>query len=390
MKAVDIFDLARLAQRRLPRVIWDALDGGAEDELTLEWNRRAFERWCFRPRVVTGNGTRDLSIDLFGHRLEVPFAIAPTGLNGIYWPGGDVLLARAAAQAGAGFALSTASNTSIEDIAQLPDGVRFFQMYPWGGRELGQRLMQRAQACGYAALIVTVDSLIAGNRLRDSRNNFAHAVRYSPKTIWDGITHPRWLFSTWLRTGMPRLENIVEFLPAGADAHALAAFTRTQRNPHYSWHDIAWLRSQWQGPLLIKGILTEEDARLAADHGADGIVVSNHGGRALDGAPATLDVLPEIVKAAGPLVVLVDGGFRRGADIVKALALGARCVLLGRAALYGLASGGGPGVTRALALLREETDRVMGLLGAASVSQLGPHSIAPAETRSSCKCSINH
>ena len=381
--AINIDEFGQRARQHLPQVIWEFLNGGAEDELTLRCNRRAFDRYRLRPRVVTGNGTRDLSIRLFGDTLAAPFMIAPAGLNGIYRPDADLMLARAAAAAGVGFALSTASNNSIEQVAEVSTGVRFFQMYPWGGRELSARLMERAWSAGYSALIVTVDSLIPGNRERDTRNNFAHALHFSPKIVWDALTHPRWLLQTWLARGMPRVENIVEFAPAGADAYALAAFTRTQRNPFYSWDDIDWVRSQWLGPLLIKGVLTAEDARAARAHGADGVVVSNHGGRALDSAPATLDVLPEIVEAAasaGGLTVLVDGGFRRGSDIVKALALGAKGVLLGRAVLYGVAADGEVGVARALALLREETDRVMGLLGVASVAEIGPQHIELAKT----------
>jgi (S)-mandelate dehydrogenase len=373
--AANIAELAALAQRRLPRVIWDFLDGGAEDEVTLRANRTAFDRYRFRPRLVAGNGKRDLSIQLFGHTLSAPFMIGPTGLNGIYIPDGDLMLARAAAACGTAFALSAAANSSIEAVAKEPSGIRFFQVYPWGERAVSARLLERASACGYQALIVTVDSLIPGNRDRDTRNGFAHALRWSPRTLWDGATHPRWLASTWLARGMPRFENVAEFVPPGSDAYALASFTRNQRNPFYSWEDVAWMRDTWKGPMLIKGVLTGEDARLAASYGLDGVVVSNHGGRALDHAPATFDVLPEIVKAAGTMPVLVDGGIRRGSDIVKALALGARCVLLGRATLYGLAAGGQAGVDRALAILREETDRVMGMLGCSSVSDLGPQSL---------------
>jgi len=371
--AVNIADLASLARRRLPRVIWDFLDGGAEDEVTLRANRSAFDRFVFRPRLATGNGKRDLSVQLLGHTLSTPFMIGPTGLNGIYTPDADLMLAREAAAAGTAFALSAAANSSIERVAQEPPGILFFQVYPWGDRPVSARLLSRASACGYQALIVTVDSLIPGNRHRDTRNGFAHALHFSPRTIWDGITHPQWLTSTWFARGMPRFENVAEFVPAGSDAYALSAFTRNQRNPFYSWEDVAWMRDTWKGPMLIKGVLTADDARLAATHGLDGVVVSNHGGRALDYAPATLNVLPEIVEAAGAMPVLVDGGFRRGTDIVKALALGARCVLLGRATLYGLAAGGQAGVGRALAILREETDRVMGLLGCTSVADLGPH-----------------
>lgn len=368
--AASIHDLAALARRRLPDVIWDFLDGGAEDEVTIGWNRAAFRAYRFRPNVLTGNGQRDLGIDLFGTRLAAPFMIGPTGLNGIYWPDADLHMATAAAQAGIAFALSTAANNSIEQVGALSPGMRFFQLYPWGDPALSGRLIERAADAGYAGLILTVDSLIAGNRERDVHNRFAHSVTISPRTVLDGLRHPSWLASTWIPRGMPRLENIAEFLPLGADAYALARFGRQQRNESYSWNDAAKVREQWGGPLIIKGVLSVADVQRARSLGADAVVVSNHGGRGLDGAIATLDALPSVVQAAGNMVVLIDGGFRRGSDIVKALALGARCVLLGRATLYGVAAGGPAGVAKAISLLRSETDRVMGLLGCASVAEI--------------------
>ncbi len=372
-KAVNIAGLARLARSRLPRVIWDFLDGGAEDESTLRDNRAAFERYRLRPAMLTGHAKRDMSVTLFGHRLSAPFLIGPTGLNGIYWVDADLALARAAAAEGIGFVLSSPANNSLEQVAaEGGDGIKFFQLYCWDQRPLWARQIERARAAGYKALIVTVDSVINGKRERDLRNRFAHEVRITPRVVWDGLTHPRWLASVWLRRGMPRMENIAPFLPAGADAHELAEFTRARRNLSLNWADIAWMRSQWTGPLLVKGLLTAEDARRAQAAGADGVVVSNHGGRQLDGAPATLDVLPGIAAAVGDsMTVLVDSGFRRGSDIVKALALGADGVLLGRATLYGVAAGGQAGAARALAILRDETDRVMTLMGCASVSELG-------------------
>jgi len=378
--AVNIDDLALLAKRRLPKVIFDFMDGGAEDERTLRANRDGFSRYRLRPRVLTGKGKRDLGITLFGQPLAAPFMIGPTGLNGIHWSDGDLHLARAASKAGVGFALSTASNNSIEQVAQDSPGVKFFQLYPWGDRNLCARLAERAAAAGYKAMIITVDSLVGGKRERDLRNRFAHEVNLSPRVVWDGLTHPRWLASTWLGRGMPRFENVAEFAPAGANAHDLAEFTRSQRNPKLSWDDIAWMRTQWRGPLLVKGVLTAEDALLARKIGAEGVVVSNHGGRGLDSAPATIEALPEIVAAVGDsMQVLVDGGFRRGADIAKALALGADCVMLGRATLYGLAAGGEPGVARALTILGEELERVFALTGCGTVSDLTPQHVAVVE-----------
>jgi (S)-mandelate dehydrogenase len=249
---------------------------------------------------------------------------------------------------------------------------RMFQLYPWGGTDLASHLVERAAHAGFHALVVTVDSLFPGNRLRDRRNGFAHSLRMSPRVVVDGLLHPGWLMSTWLPHGMPSLKNIAPLLPPGASAYELAAFTRDQRNPYYSWRDIAWLRQKWKQPLIVKGLLSPNDVRRARQEGVDGIVVSNHGGRALDGAPATLDVLPAMLDAAGDMPVMVDSGFRRGSDIAKALALGARCVLLGRATLYGLAAGGHDGVARAIQILADETERVLALLGVGSVRQLSP------------------
>ena len=372
--AINIDALARLAKARLPRVIFDFLDGGAEEEATLRDNRAAFARYRLRPTMLTGHARRDLSVSLFGHRLSAPFLIGPTGLNGIYWVDADLALARAAAAADIGFTLSSPANNSIEQVAREGgEGIKFFQLYCWDGRPLWERQIARAQSAGYKALIVTVDSVINGKRERDLRNRFAHEVKITPSVVWDGLTHPRWLGSVWLRRGMPRMENLAEFLPAGASAHDLAEFTRSRRNLTLNWDDIAWMRGLWQGPLIVKGLLTADDARRAQSAGADGVVVSNHGGRQLDGAPATLDVLPEVVAAVGDcMTVLIDSGFRRGSDIVKALALGADAVLLGRATLFGVAAGGQAGAARALAILRDETERVMTLMGCASVAELTP------------------
>jgi (S)-mandelate dehydrogenase len=374
--AINIADLRTLAQRRLPKVIFDFMAGGAEDEVTLLGNRQGFDRYRFRPRLLTGNAKRDLSVTLFGDKFSLPFLIGPTGLNGIHWRGGDLALAKAAAAAGCGFVLSTASTDSIEEVGQSSITPKWFQLYPWGDRAFGLRMMERARASGYKALVVTVDSLTGGRRERDARNNFAHEVRLSPSIVWDGLMHPRWLTSVWLGGGgMPRVSNVAEFCPPGATAHDLAEFTRSMRNPQLTWDDMLWMKKEWGGPFLIKGVLTSEDARRAADIGADGIVVSNHGGRQLDNCVATIDALPEIVEAAGNgVVVLIDGGFRRGTDIAKALALGAKGVLLGRATLYGLAAGGQPGVAKALSILREEFDRVLALLGCRTASELtGSH-----------------
>ncbi|HEV8676847.1 MAG TPA: alpha-hydroxy acid oxidase [Methylomirabilota bacterium] len=374
--AINIADLRARARRRLPRVVFDYLDGGAEDETTLDGNRAAFRRWVLVPRVLPGTGSVDLSVELFGDRLPLPLIVGPTGLNGLFRRHADVLLARATGAAGAVFTLSTASNSSLEDVAATGPGIKWFQLYPWGERSLAQRLLERAAAAGYRVLVVTVDGLTIGKRERDLRHGFAHEVHYTPTVVLDGLAHPRWLIGVWLRGGVPRFENIAEFAPKNASARELTAFVRAQHNRSFSWGDLAWLRGRWRGPFLIKGLLAVEDATRAADLGADGVIVSNHGGRQLDGAIASLDALVPIVDAIGRrVVVIVDGGVRRGAEVVKALALGARAVLLGRAPLYGLAVAGEPGVARALAILREEMERAMFLLGCPSVAALSRASV---------------
>lgn len=370
--AVNIDDLRRLARARLPRVVFDYLDGGAEDEITLRANRSAFEAIRLRPRIL-GGGRVDLTTELFGQSHAAPFMIGPTGLNGIYWPDGDLHLARAAQAAGIGFALSTASNTSLEEIARATGAPFWFQLYPWGAPEFSARLIERAEAAGCSAIAVTVDSLVNGKRERDLRHGFSHEIRMSAPVILDGLLHPGWLASVWLSRKRPRFQNLVEFLGEAATNAELAEFTRAQRNPSFSWEDVGLIRRRWKGPLLIKGVMCAADAVRARDEGADGIVVSNHGGRQLDGAPATLAVLPGIVEAVGGTVpVLIDGGIRRGTDIVKALALGAKAVLLGRATLYGLAAGGRQGVDQALSILMDEMRRTLLLIGCEASAALGP------------------
>lgn len=379
--AINIADLERQARSRLPKVVYDYLAGGAEDERTLKENLEAFGRWHLRARLLRGHGAPDLSTTIFGQTMGLPIMIGPTGLNGLHWRGADVALARAAASLDAVFALSTASNESLEVVAKSTPGPKWYQLYPWGDRTVSQRLIERAKNAGYSALVVTVDSLVGGKRERDLRNNFSHELRVSPRLVLDGLTHPHWLLHTWLRGGgMPRFENVAEFVGAGASAADLAEFTRSQRNTGLSWDDIAWMKSQWgDGPLLVKGIACVEDVEPARCAGVDGLVVSNHGGRQVDGVPSTLELLPEIASAAGPkMPVLLDGGIRRGSDVIKALALGARAVLVGRATLFGVAASGQEGATLALTILRDELRRTLAMVGLPSVAAISRDVLRPA------------
>jgi (S)-mandelate dehydrogenase len=374
-QALNIDDLRRAARRRLPRVAWDYLERGAEDDVTASANHAAFERIFFEPRTLVDVSARTLRHQLFDKTYTAPFGIAPTGAAGLYSFEADIALARAAAHAGVPFVLSTASFVAMERVAREAGGNKWFQLYMSKDREAAERLVRRAFDAGYEALVVTTDVPVGANREYNLRNGFAIPFRINARNIVDGLLHPRWLAEVFLRTllssGVPRFQNVDSNVGGRIIAKDLSAF-RARRDA-LDWSDLAWLRTIWPRKLLIKGVLVADDARLALQHGADGVVVSNHGGRQLDGARAAIDALPEIVGAVGGRIpVLFDSGVRRGADIVKALALGADFVFTGRATLYGAAAGGEAGVARALELLRSETDRVMALIGCNSVVELGP------------------
>jgi (S)-mandelate dehydrogenase len=370
--AINVSDYRERARRRLPRMVFDYLEGGADDETCLTRNRTAIEALQLRPSLLRDVSAIDTSVELFGQRLALPLAVAPTGLNALFWPDGDVELARAAASAGVPFALSTASNARVERIPKVAHGINWFQLYVAGDRSLAERMIQRARGAGYAALVFTVDVPVSGYRERDLRNGFRLQFRYSPGMALDAARHPSWLFGL-LRSGMPRFVNLSDSDAGPLSAQTQAALLSRATDRTLDWDSLRWLRHHWPGPLLLKGVLTADDARRALDRGVDGIIVSNHGGRQLDCAQATIEALPEIVSAVGGSVpVLVDSGFRRGSDVVKALALGARAVLLGRATLYGLAADGQRGAREVLRLLGEELVRTMTLLGARSIEDLTP------------------
>ncbi len=374
--AYNIHDLRALAQRRLPRVAWDYLERGAEDDVTLAANRTAFERIHFRPSTLVDVSGRSLQHELFGQRYAAPFGIAPTGAAGLYCFDADVALARAAAAAKVPFVLSTASFVAMERVAREAGGNKWFQLYMSKDRTSAEGLVRRALDAGFEALVVTTDVPVGANREYNLRNGFTIPFNINARNVLDGLLHPRWLTQVFLRTllssGVPRFQNVDARVGDRIIAKDLSAF-RARRDA-LDWSDIAWLRTLWPRKLLVKGVLTAEDARLAVQHGVDGVVVSNHGGRQLDGAVAALDALPEIVDAVGSqAAVLFDSGVRRGSDIVKALALGADFVFCGRATLYGASVGGEAGVSRALELLHTETDRVMALIGCCSVDTLGRH-----------------
>jgi L-lactate dehydrogenase (cytochrome) len=365
-------DYRRLARRRLPRVAFDFIDGGADSEVTLRRNVEAFERLSLRPRHLVDVSSRSLETTVLGERVGLPVLIAPTGMSRVAGRGGDVAGARAAAAHGAVFVLSTMSSDSIEDVRAAATGSLWFQLYLWAERSILERLLDRARAAGCRVLVVTVDVPVIGNRRRDARNGFALPPRVRWRTAADLLSHPRWLAHAPSAVGAAHFLDDAGVRPSGTMEHARLV-NRLLANPGSSWRDLTWLRDRWDGPLLLKGTLTAEDARLAVECGVDGIVVSNHGGRQLDRAPTPLEVLPEMVEAVGDRVeVLLDGGVRSGADVVAAVALGARACLIGRAYLYGLMAGGERGVRRAVDILAGEIVRTLQLVGIDGVGALRP------------------
>lgn len=369
--ALNIADLREIARRRVPGFAFEYVEGGAEDEATLRCNREAFAALRFVPPTLIDTSGRSLATALFGRPCAAPFAIAPTGLNGMLHPDGDLGLARAAAGFGIPYTLSTLSTTRLEDVAAKAGGRLWMQLYVMKNRAIAEDIMARAAAAGYEALVFTSDANVFGSREWDKRNYFKPG-RPRLSAALDSMRHPRWLIDVLLRKGIPQFHNIEAFLPPGA-ASAIGGSTIIPKmfEPTITWADVAWIRRHWPGKLLIKGVLRVDDARRAADAGCDGIILTNHGGRQLDYCVAPIEVLGEIAAAVGDrLTIVIDSGFRRGTDIAKALALGAHTVMIGRATLYGLAADGERGVRRALDMLAVELDRVLGQLGCRSVADL--------------------
>ncbi len=370
--AASVADLRRIARRRLPRGVFDYIDGGAEDEVTLGRNERAFDRVEFAPRVLRDVGEVDPSTALLGRPLAFPLVLAPTGFSRIAWPAGELAVARAATAAGVPYTLSTLSTRSIEEVAAVSDGRLWFQVYVWRDRGLVKEMIERAAAAGYEALCLTVDTAVLGRRERDVRRGFTLPPKLGPATILDGILHPGW---TWqfVRSEPIAFANVAgRAVGDGTDAVSLAAYVNSQFDPALSWRDVDWLRSVWDGPVVIKGIQTVADARIAAAEGVDAIALSNHGGRQLDGAPPILELVAPVADAVGgEIEIICDGGVRRGGDIVKAVALGATACMAGRAYLYGLGAAGERGVAHVLELLESDVRRVLALTGCRTIPDLG-------------------
>src|SRR5579883_677659 len=371
--ALNIADLRAIARRRVPGFAFEYVEGGAEDEATLRRNREAFAALRFVPQTLVDTSERSISTSIFGRTCAAPLVIAPTGLNGMLHPDGDIALARAAAAFGIPYTLSTLSTTRLEDVASQAGGRLWMQLYVMKNRAIAEDIMARAAAAGYEALLFTSDANVFGSREWDQRN-YIRPGKPRWSAALDAARHPHWLIEVLWRRGIPRFRNIEAFLPPGA-ASAVGGSTIIPQmfEPTITWRDIAWIRRHWPGKLLIKGVLSVDDARRAVDAGCDGIVLTNHGGRQLDHCVAPIEVLGDIAAAVGKrLTIVIDSGFRRGSDVAKALALGAHSVMIGRAALYGLASDGERGVRRALDMLAVELDRVLGQLGCRSVADLRP------------------
>ena len=369
--AANVEDLRRIARRRLPAGVFDYVDGAAEDELTALRNRTAFRRYEFRPRVLRDMTSVDTTTSLFGRALPIPLILSPTGFTRAVDPDGELAVARAAERAGIPYTLSTLGTRSIEEVARAASGRQWFQVYVWKDRGLVKELIDRARMADYEALMLTVDTAVLGRRERDVRRGFTLPPKVGLDTIVDGVTHPGW---TWrfVRSEPITFANVRgRSVGDGSDAVTLSEYINAQFDPSLSWADVEWMRSIWSGPIVIKGIQGVEDARIAVDAGVNAIALSNHGGRQLDGAPASLELLPSVADAVqGAIPILCDGGVRRGSDIVKAVALGATACMAGRAYLYGLGAAGESGVDFVLRLMAEDVLRTMRLCGVSSISEL--------------------
>jgi len=371
-RVVNIQDLRQIAEKRVPRPVFDYLDGCGEGEITLRENCRAFQDITFRARHAVSVGKCDLHTNVLGTDLAVPFMLAPVGYSRLMHPEGECAAARAAGEAGTGYILSTISVHRMEDVKAASPGPVWYQLYLMGGREAAEAAVTRARQAGFSALVLTIDTAVAGIRERDIRNGVNELLSGNPISMVPFLpqilSRPGWLASFLLDGGVPKLANVV--IP-GSGPMPMIDVGKALAASAVTWADMRWLRDLWPGPIIVKGVLTGDDARRAMDEGASAVVVSNHGGRQLDGLPATICALPEVVAAVnGRIEVLMDGGIRRGTDVVKAICMGARAVLVGRAYAYGLAAAGRPGVARAIQILRTDIERTLRLLGSPSIAQL--------------------
>jgi isopentenyl diphosphate isomerase/L-lactate dehydrogenase-like FMN-dependent dehydrogenase len=373
-RVVSIEDFRPIARQRVPKPVFDYLDGGAEGEVTLRENCRVFNDVTFRPRHAVAVEQCNLCTRVLGCDLSLPFLLAPVGYSRLMHPGGEVVAARAAGKAGTAYILSTISGHKLEDVKAGSTGPVFYQLYLMGGRGAAEAAIERARVAGFSALVVTIDTPVSGIRERDFRNGMKELISGGPLEklpyLPQILSRPGWLASFLLDGGVPSLPNVV--VP-GKGPMPLVDVAAALAESAVTWADLKWIRELWKGPIVVKGVLTGDDARRSIDEGAAAISVSNHGGRQLDGVPPSLRALPEVVKAVnGGIEVLMDGGIRRGTDMAKAIAMGARAVLCGRAYAYGLAAAGEAGVNRAIEILRADLDRTLRLLGCPSIAELDP------------------
>ncbi len=371
-RLLSVSDFEHAAAKRLPRCVYGYVRGGTEDERSLRANHQAFDDLGFVPRGLNIVDGREVSTELWGRRYAMPLGIAPTGLAGLVWHECDLALARAAKQAEVPFIISGSSSVPLERL-QEECRENWYQAYFPGDRSRMSRILERLRATGVGVLVVTIDTCVAANRENNARMDFTIPFRMTPRLFWDGVLHPRWSIGVFMKTlranGVPRFANLYEEIGPPITQEPAHGF-RTGRD-RLCWDDIAWLREQWKGRLVLKGVMHCEDARRAEQIGADGIIVSNHGGRQLDGTISSLAALPEVVRSVSAgFPVMVDGGFRRGTDVLKAIALGAKLVFVGRATLYGAAVAGEAGAARVLSILASELDRNMALLGCSQLSEV--------------------
>jgi isopentenyl diphosphate isomerase/L-lactate dehydrogenase-like FMN-dependent dehydrogenase len=369
MRAANVEDLRQAARSRLPQIFFDYLDGGSYSETTLATNTADFSRWTLQPRVLADISRRDLSTTFLGRTHALPLLLGPVGFAGMLWHRGEILTAQAGAEAGIPSCVSSFSICALEDVAASVAGPLYYQLYVLRDRKLCEDMIRRAQLAGVETLFLTVDTVLTAARERDVRNGFRGATRLGPRQFADLMRHPRWCLGM-ARGGAPQIGNLRGY-DMGRTLLEQASALAQQIDPVLTWGDLAWLRRQWSGRLVVKGIMHPDDARRAIDAGADAIVVSNHGGRQLDHAPSTITALPAVAAAVGQRTeIIFDGGVRRGSHVVKALALGATAVALGRAYAYGLAASGQKGVLEAIKMLREEMDVTLGLMGLTDIASL--------------------
>jgi len=373
----NIWEIREAARRRLPSPLFDFLEGGGEDEWTLKRNIAAFDDWCLLPRTLVDVAAIDTATTVLGHKIDWPVMLGPTGMSRVFHNDGEMAIARAAAKAGTIYTLSTMSSFSMEDVAGATPAPKWFQVYCFRDRELTREFLSRAKASGYTGLMVTVDVPVPANRERDRRSGMTIPPKLTLGSMMKFAQRPGWVFD-YLTGKPPILANVIHKVSAGSAASmSLTDYIHSQFDPSVTWKDVEWMVGEWDGPLIVKGILHPEDARNARAIGAKAVIISNHGGRQLDAASSSLDALPRIADAVGTdIELLLDGGVRRGTHVLKALALGATACLIGRAYLYGLCAGGEAGIDRALTVLRAEVKRDMALMGACSIADVTRDKVA--------------